>query len=46
MKTIIEKVAKEKGYSIVLEKQGQNLLYAQADADLTDSVVQTFEKEK
>ena len=46
MKKVIEKVAQEKGYSIVLEKQGQNLLYAQADADLTDAVVASFEKEK
>lgn len=46
MRTVIEKVAQEKGFSIVLEKQGQNLLYAQADADLTDAVVQTFEKTK
>lgn len=46
MKSVIEKVAQEKGYTIVLEKAGQNLLYAQKDADLTDAVVSTFEKQK
>lgn len=46
MKKIIEKVAQEKGYTMVLEKQGQNMLYAQKEADLTDSVVQEFEKSK
>lgn len=46
MKTIIEKVAKEKGYTIVLERKGQNILYAVADAELTDDVVKAFEKEK
>ncbi len=46
MKKLIDKVAQEKGYAIVLEKQAQNILYAQKDADLTDSVVQEFEKSK
>lgn len=46
MKGVVEKVAKEKGYSMVLEKKAQNVLYAVADADLTDAVVKAFEKEK
>ncbi len=46
MKKIIEKVAQDKGYSIVLEKQAQNMLYAQKDADLTDTVVAEYEKSK
>jgi outer membrane protein len=46
MRKVIEKVAQDKGYSMVLEKQGQNVLYAQKDADLTDTVVQAFEKAK
>ncbi len=45
MKTLIEKVATEKQYSMVLEKQGQNVLYAQKDADLTDDVVKAYEKD-
>jgi len=46
MRRVIEKVAKEKGYNLVLEKQSQNVLYAQKDADLTEDVVKAFEKEK
>lgn len=45
MKTLIEKVATEKQYSLVIEKQGQNVLYAQKDADLTDDVVKAYEKD-
>lgn len=46
MKKVIEKVAQEKGFTIVLEKGGQNMLYAQKEADLTDVVIQEFEKAK
>jgi outer membrane protein len=46
MKKTIETVAQEKGYSLVLEKNGQNVLFAQKDADLTDAVIQAFEKAK
>lgn len=46
LKKTIERVAQEKGFTMVLEKQGQNVLFAQKDADLTDDVVKAFEKEK
>lgn len=46
MKSVIEKVAKEKGYSMVLEKKAQNVLFSVSEADLTDEVVKAFEKEK
>lgn len=46
MKKIIDKVSAEKGFTLVLQKQGDNILFAQKDADLTDAVVQAFEKEK
>ena len=46
MKKVIERVAKEKGFSLVIEKGQQNVLYAQKEADLTDDVVKSFEKEK
>ncbi len=45
MKKIIAKVAKEKGYSMVLENN-QMVLFANSDADLTDEVIKTYEKEK
>lgn len=46
MKGVIEKVAKEKGFSLVLENKTQSVLFASKDADLTDDVVKAFEKEK
>ncbi|HEY8271692.1 MAG TPA: OmpH family outer membrane protein [Pseudobdellovibrionaceae bacterium] len=45
MKKSIEKVAKEKGYTLVLENS-QMVLFATADADLTNDVVKSYEKEK
>lgn len=46
MKGVIEAVAKEKGYAMVLEKKAQNVLFSVAEADLTDDVVKAFEKAK
>ncbi len=40
----IEKVAKAEGYSMVLEKSEQSVLWAQKDLDLTDSIVKEYEK--
>jgi outer membrane protein len=45
MKKVIEKVAKEKGYSMVLENS-QMVLFATPDADLTGEVIKSYEKEK
>lgn len=45
MRKAIEKVAKEKGYSMVLENS-QMVLFATADADLTDAVVKAYESAK
>ena len=46
MKKVIEKVAGEKGFSMVLERTEQNVLFAQKDIDLTEEVVKTFESQK
>lgn len=46
MKTVIEKVAQDKGFSMVLEKQANNVLFAEKNADLTAAVVEAFEKTK
>ena len=44
IKTVKVSVAKE--FAIVLEKNAQNILYAQKESDLTDTVIEAFEKEK
>ncbi len=46
MKTVIEKVAQQKGFSMVLEKQANNVLFAEKNVDLTAAVVEAFEKTK
>ena len=45
MKKVIEKVAKDKGYSMILENS-QMVLFATADSDLTDDIIKAYEKEK
>jgi outer membrane protein len=46
MKKVIEKVAGDKGFSIVLERTEQNVLFAQKEVDLTDEVIKAFETQK
>jgi outer membrane protein len=45
MKKVIAKLAKEKGYSVIMESN-QTVLFSTPDGDLTDDVVKAFEKEK
>jgi outer membrane protein len=46
MSKVVEKVAQDKGFSMVLEKKGQNVLFADKANDLTDDVIAAFEKAK
>lgn len=43
MRKVIEKVAKEKGFNLVLENSGA-ILFAEKTNDITDDVVKAFEK--
>ncbi|KYG64964.1 hypothetical protein AZI86_12275 [Bdellovibrio bacteriovorus] len=45
MKKVIAKLAKEKGFTVVLENS-QMVLYAVPEADMTDDVIKAFDKEK
>lgn len=45
MRRVIEKVAKDKGYNMVLENNAM-VLFASKDNDLTEDVIKAFEKEK
>lgn len=45
MKTVIGKMAKDKGYTLVLENN-QGVLYSTPESDLTDDVIKAYEKEK
>src|SRR5215468_7754505 len=42
---LIQKVGKDRGFTIVLERQRSSVLYASADADLTDDVIRAFDEE-
>lgn len=44
LQAAIEKVAKSGGYTMVLEKSEQSVLWAQKDSDLTDAIVKEYEK--
>jgi outer membrane protein len=48
MKKVIEKIAKEKGISMVIQsnQNAQIVLYATPESDITDDVVKSFDKEK
>jgi outer membrane protein len=42
---VIEKVGKEKNYYMIVEKRNAGVLYATADADLTDEVIRAYDRE-
>jgi outer membrane protein len=42
---VIEKFGKERGYFLIVERRGAGLLYAAAEADLTDDVIRAFDQE-
>jgi outer membrane protein len=42
---LIQKVGKERGYAMVLERQRSSILYASPEADLTDEVIRAYDDE-
>ena len=42
---LIQKVGKDKGFTMVLERQRSSILYAAADSDLTDDVLRAYDDE-
>jgi outer membrane protein len=42
---LIQKVGKDKGYFMVLERQRSSVLYAAAEADITDEIIRAFDEE-
>jgi outer membrane protein len=42
---LIQKLGKEKGYSMVLERQRSSVLFASAEADLTEDVIRAYDDE-
>ena len=42
---IIDKVGKDRGYHLIVEKRGASVLYAAPDADLTDEVIRAYDQQ-
>ena len=42
---VIEQVAKDKNYYLVLEKRGAGVLYGSTDADLTDEIIRQYDRQ-
>ena len=42
---VIEKVGKDKGYYMIVEKRGASVLYASPDADLTDDIIRAYDQQ-
>jgi outer membrane protein len=42
---VIERVAKEKNYYLVVEKRGAGILYGSTEADLTDEIIRQYDRE-
>lgn len=42
---VIERLGRQRGYYLVLERRGAVVLYASAEADLTDEVIRAYDQE-
>jgi outer membrane protein len=42
---VIERVGKEKGYYLIVEKRGAGVIYAAQDADLTDEIIRAYDQQ-
>ena len=43
--TVIERVGKQKGYYLVLERRGAGVLFSVPEADLTDEIIKAYDQE-
>ena len=43
--TVIERVGKQKGYYLVLERRGAGVLFSLPEADLTDEIIKAYDQE-
>ena len=46
LQKVIQKIGADEGYTFVLEKNGEFVLYASKSIDLTDRVIKTFDAQK
>jgi outer membrane protein len=43
---VIEKVGKERGYLLIVEKRSAGVIYGDAEADVTDEIIKLYDQEK
>ena len=43
---VIERVGKERGYLLILEKRGASVIYGDGDADITEEIIKVYDQEK
>jgi outer membrane protein len=43
---VIEKIGKERGYLLILEKRGASIIYGDAEGDITEEIIKLFDQEK
>ena len=43
--TVIERVGKQKGYYLVLERRGAGVLFSAPEADLTDEIIKAYDQD-
>src|SRR5712691_3353442 len=43
--SVIERVGKQKGYYLVLERRGAGVLFSAPEADLTDEIIKVYDQE-
>ena len=43
---VVERVGKQRGYHLVVERRGATVLYAAPEADLTDEIIRVYDQEK
>ena len=43
--TVIERVGKQKGYYLVLERRGAGVLFSVPEADMTDEIIKAYDQE-
>jgi outer membrane protein len=42
---VIDRVGKDRGYYLIVEKRGASVLYASPDADLTDEIIRAYDQQ-
>ena len=43
---VIEKVGKDRGFLMILEKRGASIIYGDAESDITDEIIKLYDQEK